>query len=160
MTDTRLPDHWLLNPTLDKLSDGAWRVLTRALMWCNQQGTDGEIESLYMRYLYPFDDPSDYLAELVDIGWLERTEKGFLIPDWEGKGQATAAQVATWRENARLRQRRSREKKRASQSQLVTGEVTRDVGQEQEQDRTGQDYYGGTSWPTVSIPGNAEYGNG
>lgn len=160
VTDTRLPDHWLLNPTLDKLSDGAWRVLTRALMWCNQQGTDGEIESLYMRYLYPFDDPSAYLEELVEIGWLERTEKGFLIPDWEGKGQATAAQVNTWRQNARLRQQRSREKKRVSQSQVVTSEVTRDVGQEQEQDRTGQDYYGKPVWPAVASPGSAGQLNG
>ena len=155
MTDTRLPDHWLLNPTLDKLSDGAWRVLTRTLMFCNQQGTDGEIESLYLRHIYPWGAPEAFLQELVDIGWFERTEKGFLIPGWEEKGQATAAQVAVWRENNRLRQQKKRAKAKVSQPQVVTADVTRDVGQEQDRDRTGQDSYTGPSWPEVSIPGTS-----
>lgn len=160
MTDTRLPDHWLLNPVLDKLSDGAWRALTRTLMFCNQQGTDGEIESLYLHHVYPWSDPEPFLQELVDIGWLEKTERGYLVPDWEAKGQSTAAQVALWRENSRLRQQKRRSRVKASQSGGVTADVTRDVGQEQASDRQGQDFYGGTSWPTVSIPGTEEQSNG
>ena len=156
MTDTRLPDHWLLNPTLDKLSDGAWRVLTRTLMFCNQQGTDGEIESLYLRYVYPWADPEPFLQELLRSGWLEKTEKGFLIPGWEAKGQTTAAQVAFQKEKNRLKQQKHREKLKASHSEVVTSDVTRDVGQEQDRNRTGQDNYGGSSWPKVSIPGSAE----
>jgi hypothetical protein len=46
MTDARLPDKWLLSPTLDALSHPAWRVWARALMWCNQQGADDEIPAL------------------------------------------------------------------------------------------------------------------
>lgn len=157
MTDARLPDHWLLNPELDKLSDSAWRVWTRILMFCNQQGTDGEIESLYLQHIYPWSDPELFLRELVKIGWLEKTERGYLVPDWEGKGQSTAAQVALWRENSRLRQQKRRARAKASQSQAVTADVTRDVGQEQ--DRSGQDRLGQASterefWPTVSIPGS------
>lgn len=135
MTDTRLPDHWPLNPTLDKLSDGAWRVFTRTLMFCNQQGTDGEIESLYLRYIYPWSDPEPLLRGLVNIGWLEKTEMGYRVPDWEGKGEANAAEVAAWRENNRLRQQRRRAREKGPQSQVVTPDVTRDV--EQEQDRSG-----------------------
>lgn len=154
MTDTRLPDSWLLKPDLDRLSDGAWRVLTRALIFCNQQGTDGEIDALYMRYVYPFGPSDTFLAELEEIDWLVKTDRGYLIPDWEGKGQSTAAQVAAWRENARIRQRRSREKKQTAQSQAASREVTRDVGQERiGQVRKGQANYGKVSWPEVRKPG-------
>lgn len=153
MTDTRLPDHWLLNPKLDRLSDGAWRVLTRTLMFCNQQGTDGEIESLYLHHVYPWGNPEPFLQELINIGWLQKNENGYSVPDWEGKGQATAAQVAAWRESARIRQRRSRERKQTPQSQVVSGDVTRDVGQEQDRNRTGQAKYEETIWPEVRKPG-------
>jgi hypothetical protein len=155
MTDTRLPDKWLLNPTLDKLSDGAWRVLTRALMFCNQQGTDGEIESVYMKYVYPWGDFSSYADELVEIGWLVPFENGFRIPGWEAKGQATAAQVELWLENQRLRQRKHRRKTKQATGRGATRDVTRDVGQDRSgQDRSGQDNYGEVSWPEVMKPGS------
>lgn len=157
MTDTRLPDKWLLNPTLDSLSDGAWRVWTRALIWCNQQGTDGDIPSLYLRYIYPWSDPSEYLLELLNIGWLEETENGFAIPDWEGKGQSLAAHVTARRETNRLRQQNLRAKKKSSQGESVTNDVTRDIGQERTgQDRTGQDNYQSGTWPEVRKPGESE----
>jgi hypothetical protein len=157
MTDTRLPDKWLLNPTLDSLSDGAWRVWTRALIWCNQQGTDGDIPSLYLRYIYPWSDPSEYLLELLNIGWLEETENGFAIPDWEGKGQSLAAYVTARRETNRLRQQNLRAKKKSSQGESVTNDVTRDIGQERTgQDRTGQDNYKSETWPEVRKPGESE----
>jgi len=154
MTDTRLPDKWLLNPTLDTLSDGAWRVLTRALIWCNQQGTDGDLPSMYMRYVYPWSDPSEYVLELLNIGWLEETETGFVIPDWEGKGQSLAAHVEAKRETNRLRQQNHRAKRKSPQAESVTNDVTRDVGQERTgQVRTGEDNYEKGTWPEVTKPG-------
>ena len=155
MTDTRLPDAWLLNPALDKFSHEAWRLFTRALMFCNQQGTDGEIESLYMRHIWPWGDPSTYVFELIDSGWLQQTGKGFVIPDWEAKGQSPASQVAAYREKARLRQQKSRSNKRGSHEASVTSDVTRDVGQERSgHDRSGQDNYEEVPWPEVRQPGS------
>lgn len=162
MTDARLPDKWLLNPTLDKLSHESWRFLTRALMYCNQQGTDGEIESLYLRYVWPYGDPSEHVLELLKIGWLVETEKGFLIPDWEDKGQSLASQVLANKEKARLRQQMSRKNRKTFQSGPVTGDVTRDVGQGRTgQERTGQDNYKETPWPEIRQPGTppTEIGN-
>lgn len=154
MTDTRLPDHWLLNPTLDKFSHEAWRLFTRALMYCNQQGTDGEIETLYMKYVWPYGDPSEHVLELLETGWLMGTERGFVIPDWEGKGQSPASQVLAYKENARLRQQKSREKRKSSDSEAVTSDVARDVGQARSgQDRSGQAIYQEAPWPEVRQPG-------
>ena len=154
MTDTRLPDKWLLNPALDKLSHGAWRLFTRALMFCNQQGTDGEIERLYMHHVYPWGDYSDFVKELVRIGWMEITDDAFVIPGWEEKGQSSAAQVEHWRAQSRERQQRSRDKKKSSTAAQATGDVTRDVGQDRTgQDRSGQAKYEETIWPEVRKPG-------
>ena len=158
MTDARLPDSWLLNPALDKLSHESWRLFTRALMYCNQQGTDGEIETLYMKYVWPWGDPSEHVLELVGMGWLVATEKGFVIPDWEARGQSPASQVLANREKARLRQQKSRESKKTAQSQPVTSDVTRDVGQERTgQDTTGQANYEEASWPEIRQPGTASH---
>lgn len=156
MTDSRLPDSWLLNPVLDKFSHEAWRLLTRALMFCNQQGTDGEIESLYLRHIWPWGDSSPYVMELIDSGWLEQTDAGFVIPGWEDKGQSPASQVAVYREKARLRQQKSRTTRRAAETRAVTSDVTRDVGQERTgQDTTGQANYKEASWPEIRQPGTA-----
>jgi hypothetical protein len=154
MTDTRLPDSWLLNPTLDRLSHEGWRLFTRALMYCNQQGTDGEIETLHMRYVWPYGDPSEYVLELLETGWLVETEKGFLIPDWVNKGQSPASQVLANKEKNRLRQQNHRQKNKASQSGPVTRDVTRDVGQDRTgQDTTGQANYEEAPWPEIRQPG-------
>ena len=154
MTDSRLPDSWLLNPALDKFSHEAWRLFTRALMFCNQQGTDGEIDTLYMRHIWPWGDSSPYVLELIDSGWLEQTEAGFVIPDWEDKGQSPAAQVAAYRAKARLRQQKSRSNRKTPEAGPVTRDVTRDVGQERSgQDRSGQASYQEVSWPEVRKPG-------
>ena len=136
-----------------ELSDGAWRVFTNALMWCNSQGTDGDLPSQYVKYTYPAGDPSEYVLELLDVGLFEPTEKGFVVPDWVGIGQSPAAQVAAYRENSRLRQQKLREKKRAPQAGSVTGDVTRDVGKAtQGADTQGEATDITGSWPVIEIP--------
>lgn len=153
MTDTRLPEQWLLHRELDKLSHSAWRVLTRALMYCNSQGTDGEIEEIYLRHIYPWsDDPTPHLVEIVDIGWMIRTSTGYLIPDWEKKGQTTAAEMAEAREKNRLKQRRTRDKNKALREAYVSGDVPGDVGQARLKDREGEASDMSVSWPVVQIP--------
>lgn len=153
MTDTRLPEQWLMHRELDKLSHPAWRVLTRALMYCNSQGTDGEIEEIYLRHIYPWsDDPTPHLVEIVEIGWMIRTTTGYLIPDWEKKGQTTAAEMAEAREKNRLKQQRTRDKNKALREAHVPGDVPGDVGQARLKDRQGEASDMNVSWPVVQIP--------
>lgn len=157
MTDSRLPEQWLLSPKMLELSDAAWRVFTNALMWCNSQGTDGDLPSRYVKYTYPTGDPSEYVLELLEVGLLEQTEEGFVIPDWEGLGQSPASQVAAYRENNKLRQQKAREKKKTAQTGPVTGDVTRDVTRDVGKATQGSATHGkasaeGVSWPVVEIP--------
>ena len=157
MTDSRLPEQWLLSPRMLELSDGAWRVFTNALMWCNSQGTDGDLPSRYVKYTYPAGDPSEYVLELLNVGLLKETEKGFVIPNWEDLGQSPASQVAAYRENSRLRQQKSREKKKTAQTGTVTGDVTRDVTRDVGKATQGSAPQGEASemrdsWPVVEIP--------
>lgn len=152
MTDTRLPEQWLLNRDLDKLSDPAWRVLTRAMIYCNSQGTDGEIDEIYLHHIYPWADPRPYLEEIIVIGWMVPTRSGYLILDWEAKGQSTAAQMAEYREKSKLKQQRYRDKNKALRAVPVTGHVTGDVGQARHQDRQGEASDMTVSWPVVEIP--------
>lgn len=157
MTDSRLPEQWLLNRDLDRLSDGAWRLFTRALMYCNSQGTDGKVDKVYFRYVYPWlDDPSPFIQEIVDVGWMIWTETGFTIPDWEGKGQTTAAQMAEYKNKNRLKAQRARDKKKTTESSSVPsdvpGDVPGDVGQARPKDRQGEASDNEVSWPVVRIP--------
>ena len=158
MTDSRLPDSWLLNPVLDKFSHEAWRFFTRALMFCNQQGTDGEIDPLYVRFIWPYGDPSEPVDELLASGWFERRGDLLLIPDWQAKGQSTADEVEAQRARKRKSSQSTRDKKKSAQSSSaagdVSGDVSGDVGQDRlGQDRLGQDSYGEVSWPEVRQPG-------
>ena len=153
MTDTRLPEQWLLSPKMLELSDGAWRVFTNALMWCNSQGTDGDLPSRYVKYTYPTGDSSEYVLELLKVGLFEKTQNGFVLSDWVGMGQSPASQVAAYRENNRLRQQKLREKKKTPQVESVTGDVTRDVGKApQGSDTQGEASDMKVSWPVVRIP--------
>jgi len=156
MTDSRLPDTWLLNPVLDKFSHEAWRLFTRALMFCNQQGTDGEIDPLYIRHIWPYGDPSEPVDELLASGWFERRGSGLMIPEWEAKGQSTADEVEARRARKRKNAQTFRDKKKVSQTPSITGDVSGDVGQERRgKDRLGQDSYVKVSWPEVRQPGSS-----
>lgn len=156
MTDTRLPGHWLLHRDLDKLSDGAWRAFTRALMFCNQQGTDGEIDTLYLYSVYPWSDPSPLLEEIVAIGWLKKTETGYVVPDWVAKGQSTAAEVDAYHQRNRAKQKTYRERSKALKSEPVTsdvtGDISGDVGEARLKARQGEARTEELSWPVVEIP--------
>ena len=156
MTDTRLPEQWLFKRELDRLSDQAWRILTRAMMYCNSQGTDGEIDQMYLHLLYPWGDPKPHFEEIVAIGWMVPTATGYLILDWEGRGQTTAAEMAANREKNRVKQQKSRANKKAALASAVPGDVPSDVpgdvGQARHKDRQGEASDNEVSWPVVHIP--------
>jgi hypothetical protein len=125
-------------------------------MFCNQQGTDGEIDTLYLSSIYPWGDPSPYLQEIIAIGWLKKTDTGYLVPDWDAKGQSTAAEVADYHEKSRTKQKRYREKSKSSRLIPVTGAVTDDVigdvGEARLQARQGEARTEQVSWPVTEIP--------
>jgi len=170
MTDSRLPGRWLTDIRFEQLSDRAWRTFCGSLMWSNEQGTDGRVPGLAMKYLHPLGVDGNTRGELI-ASKLWRAEKdGISVPEWSGAiGQSSADHVAAQRESNRERQRAHRAKKKATTSS-VTDDVTRDVTREslgedrQGKDRqeTGQEHDAGVdqrtgevSWPT-RVPGHPE----
>ena len=129
MVDTRLREHWLHKIEFIELSDSAWTLLTRCLMWSNSQGTDGEIPPKALTILHA--EPEFLTAELVASGLFEQTKLNFrLRGDWENDwGQTRAADFQARRENARIRQQRKRE---SESENNVTRDVPRDVGEERQ----------------------------
>lgn len=150
MTDARLPERWLTDPLRSALSDGAWRVYSFGLMYCNAHGTDGELPPQALRYLHSDDHLARAaVAELIDCGLLlDRGELGYRFPEWDTTlGQSRAADVEQRRVQERERKRIQRERRRnAAGSAQVTSEarvppdVPRVVPRDSAgQDRTGQD---------------------
>lgn len=146
MTDARLRAEWLGRMKFDALSDTAWRVFTGALMWSVENGTDGKIPSRYLRYLHPDGEQPAAYDEILEAGIWEESFDGYRLLEWDGElGQSTAAQMETYKENARIRQRRHREQERkrlsskttkAGTRSLTAGQETRDLTREQTHDVT------------------------
>jgi hypothetical protein len=133
MVDTRLRGEWLHNPRFDDLSDTAWRLFTLAMIWSNEQGTDGRVPTRYLSMLHPDLDSSSVLPELEAAGVVDLEPDAIQFRDWGGDlGQSTAEEVQERREKARARQRAFRERQ-AVREPRDTSYVTRDVGQAQEE---------------------------
>lgn len=142
MTDSRLRGEWLNSMKFDDLSDSAWRVFTSALMWCNENGTDGFVPTRYLKMLHPDGIKADAHAELVSASLWEQLPSGYRLQGWSGAlGQSTANEVETYKANARERQQRWRDREREKKAKRVgftdslrdvtryeTGDVTENVG--------------------------------
>lgn len=164
---------------MDGLSDVAWRVFTRGLMWCVDNGTDGAVPEKYLRWLHPDGEQESAYVELVKAGVWKRTPAGYQFIDWDGAlGQTTAERLEAYQRNGRERQRKYREKEHAKlvakvstseqgkglRSSLTTGDDTRDVtrdvglgegegeGTDREVTETVNSDTGEVSWPVVEIP--------
>ena len=162
--------------SFDSLSDTAWRVLTGGLMWCAENGTDGDIPSRYVKYLHPDGEKPDANLELVKAEiWIHSTT-GYLFIDWNGAlGQSTAAEVAAYRQNARERSRRYRDSQRKKLEDKTTkalpqglkpedvmrdatSDVTRDVRAHVGEgigEGEAVDSEAGLAWETKPIPASA-----
>ncbi len=135
MTDSRLPDKWLGDPTFSGLSDPAWRLFTNALMWSNRYGTDGEIEKRFLSHLLVQGDTDSQVFELVDSGLALHSSSGIALP-WLELGQSLAIDV----EKRRAQNRNRKEKQKEREGTLsVTREGMREGMREVGQDRLGQD---------------------
>jgi hypothetical protein len=114
MVDTRLRGDWLHNPRFDDLSNDAWRLFTLAMMWSNEQGTDGHVPTRYARILHPDIDIA-VAAELAAAGLVEQTDDGIQLVGWDSDlGQSSAEYVSRKREEARLRMRNVRQSRSTS----------------------------------------------
>jgi hypothetical protein len=131
VVDTRLRGEWLHTPRFDDLSNEAWRLFTLAMMWSNEQGTDGVVPVRYLKVLHPSVDP-ERISELETAGLVDITDEEIRFGEWSRDlGQSTAQEVEGRRENARKRQREWRERqavKSGSETDDVTRDVTRYVG--------------------------------
>jgi hypothetical protein len=123
----------MTNPDMDGQSDKAWRVFTLALMWCNENGTDGVVPRRAFRFLHPDGLDESVIEELIAASLVVDAEDGFVMPGWSTElGQSSAESVRQARENNRQRQARYRER-HASESDpgltdpVVTDDVTRYV---------------------------------
>lgn len=114
MVDARLKGEWLTSLTHDRLSDPAYRIFHNALMWANEQGTDGLIDARALRYLYPQAIEPAWLDELTAAAFWEPVDGGFLMLGWDTVlGQSTAENVELQRERNRIKQQAHRERVRA-----------------------------------------------
>jgi hypothetical protein len=126
MTDARLPGHWLHDPTLDGLSDRAWRTYTGSLMWSAEHGTDGYLPPRAMRLLHPDGVDAATKAELTAAGrWEVAPADAYRVTGWP-KHQSLAADVEWQRERNRRKvaDYRTRERAKADKTTPVTGDVT------------------------------------
>ncbi|PZF12094.1 hypothetical protein DEJ25_09715 [Curtobacterium sp. MCPF17_011] len=126
----------------DELTDTSWRIFTAALMWSNENGTDGFIPTRYLKMLHPDGEKQEAIDDLEALKFWERQEDGYLLRDWAGAlGQSTSTEVDTYKANARERQRRWRERERQKTAKRVgfnnsesdvtryeTSDVTQNVG--------------------------------
>lgn len=139
MTDARLPDRFLTDHRFLGLSDPAWRLLTCALMWSNQQGTDGHIPSSALRVMGTTHHTRAEVELIASGIWLQSAHGFSFVGDWECFwGQSWAEDVEARRASNRQRQKVYREKISSElESSRNQGSVTRYVGQER-QDTQGE----------------------
>ena len=111
VTDAHLPGRWLNDPTLDILGDQAWRIHTNALMWSNEQGTDGFIPRRTLRLLHVLGVQLAAVEELTQAKLWAKAGSDYQILDW-AKSQSLAVDVDWQRERNRTNQKALRERER------------------------------------------------
>jgi hypothetical protein len=109
MTWTRLSDDFTLRPAVLGLSDTAFRLHIEALVFCNQQLTDGVFPALLTSRWTDSNSLNDIVSELVIADLWTADGDNFLIRDWASE-QETRASVEARRREGGARQARSRER--------------------------------------------------
>lgn len=111
MTDTRLPDTWLLDENVVGLSDPGFRLLCGLLMYGNRQLSDGFVPYRFLSTCYPTGTVSEaMISELTDHGFIsvDPETKDVTVLDWAENGQTLAANQKRKREGDAARKRRQR----------------------------------------------------
>ena len=109
MTDARLPERWLSDRRLSRLSDAHYRSYIQALLFSVSNRTDGVIEPDDL-VLIPHFAPGAVNAFLAQELWSAR-QHGWFITDWSTT-QTMRSELEVL-ENARARERRKKQRQRA-----------------------------------------------
>lgn len=110
MTDARLPERWLNDRRLLRLSDAAYRLHTTGILWCVANRTDGVLADEDLPLLPRVDQAA--AAELGAAQLWERVAGAWLIADFAAT-QTSAHELAVL-ENARRREREKKQRQRAA----------------------------------------------
>ncbi|PPF32275.1 hypothetical protein C5B93_15895 [Rathayibacter sp. AY1A2] len=110
-------------------------MMTGALMWSAEQGTDGRIPIRSLRLLHPEGTDPKAVAELVQAQFWERNTDHVQVLNW-AQTQSLAVDVEWQRERNRVKNKALRERERekargarqpAFKQETVTGHETGDV---------------------------------
>lgn len=160
MTDARLPDRWLYDRRLARLSDSEFRSFILSLLWSVATRTDGHVESADLALIPGFEKGS--IPALVGQGvWRALPDGAGWVIDEFAVTQTSRSELERLervRKQEREKKARQRERKREQESpgglSPGTFEGTHQEGQE---GRTGKDGGEAPSWPVARIPGAKEY---
>lgn len=113
MTWTRLPDTLNSDPRFMRLSDAAFRLHVKALVWANQMLTDGLVpEDALDALAYRQPNPEFLVAELVKVGlWQKLPDEDSWQMDWSDQEESENVIARRRRiadKQARYRERKSR----------------------------------------------------
>jgi hypothetical protein len=125
MTDSRLPDRWLINPIMRELSDTEWRVYTWALMQSNNQQKDGYIPASALVLLHPDGKEAESYERLCAVGPWEQVPNGYQATD-RGDSQTLSSDLLRRRASNRNSQQNRRDRD-ATRADTPAIPVTRDV---------------------------------
>jgi len=109
MTDARMPERWLSDRRLLRLSDAAYRLHLTGLLWSVANRTDGEIPEEDLPLLTRVD--AGRTDELERAQLWQRTADGWRLVDFEAT-QTSAHELAVL-ENNRRREREKKARQRA-----------------------------------------------
>ena len=116
MTDARLPDRWLTDRRLQRLSDSHFRAFVNGLLWSVSNRTDGVIEIDDLALIPRF--PAGVVQTLVDAGLWAPQSGGWVIADF------AATQTSRDQHEAMEKIRsRERQKKAAQRAAKAGGET-------------------------------------
>jgi hypothetical protein len=113
MTWVKIDDQVTEHPKCVSLSCEAWTLWLHGLTYCSRNLTDGTIPDAILSRLSPCRRPRKAAAELVAAGLWERIENAHHVHDYE-KHQRTKAEIDDAKASAIERQKRSRERRQAS----------------------------------------------
>lgn len=133
MTDARMPETYLLDRRINRLTDSEFRAFVTATIWAVANRTDGTITPEDLPLIPRFAESAS--AALVDAGLWVTADAGWMIADFE-LTQTTSEQLAA-AEQARAKARDKKRRQRANDP-AVPPPVPRDVPR----DNTGQDRTG------------------
>jgi hypothetical protein len=79
MTWTKLSDDFGEDCARVQLSDAAFRTHVEGLLWTMRRGTGGQLDRRDIDRLADTDAPMAAVKELLDVGFWQQTEAGFLV---------------------------------------------------------------------------------